>query len=213
MSSQVASGPAIRPTGVVTYMPAATGDVADAELVARLRTGDRRALAALFDRYADRLYNHCFRRLGSYADAEDAVSTVFLTVWRTRHRFEVHDGSAGPWLYGVATNVARNLDRSRRRHLRAVSRLGTLDTPEVPDHADAVVGRLAAEQQMEALLARIRTLSRGEQDVLALVIWSGLSYAEAATALGVPIGTVRSRLARARARLSGSAHGQLGARP
>jgi RNA polymerase sigma-70 factor (ECF subfamily) len=183
-------------------MPGPTGDVTDGELVARLRGGDRRALAALFERYADRLYNHCFRRLGSYADAEDAVSTVFLTVWRNRHRFALHDGSAAPWLYGTATNVARNVDRGRRRHLRAMSRLGTVDSPEVPDHADDVVGRLAAEQQMEALLARIRQLSRGEQDVLALVIWSGLSYAEAAAALGVPIGTVRSRLARARARLT-----------
>jgi RNA polymerase sigma-70 factor (ECF subfamily) len=193
-------------------MPGSAVDAADAELVARLRGGDRRALAALFERYADRLYNHCFRRLGSYADAEDAVSTVFLTVWRHRRRFEVHDGSAAPWLYGTATNVARNLDRGRRRHLRVVSRVGTLGTPEVPDHADAVAGRLAAEQQMEELLARIRGLSRGEQDVLALVIWSGLSYAEAAAALGVPIGTVRSRLARARARLSDLAHGPQGAR-
>ena len=212
MSSQVAARPAIRPTGVVTYMPGPTGDVADAELVDRLRTGDRRAFAGLFERYADRLYNHCFRRLDSYADAEDAVSTVFLTVWRTRHRFEVHDGSAGPWLYGIATNVARNLERSRRRHLRVESRLGTLGTPEVPDHADHVVGRLAAEQQMEALLVRVRELSRGEQDVLALVIWSGLSYAEAAAALDVPIGTVRSRLARARARLADPVDGPQGAR-
>jgi RNA polymerase sigma-70 factor (ECF subfamily) len=187
---------------VVTDVPELTGQATDAELVAGLRRGDRNALAALFERYADRLYGHCFRRLGSYADAEDAVSTVFLTVWRRRHRVEVHDGSAGPWLYGTATNVARNLDRGRRRHLRVVSRLGTLDTPEVPDHADLVADRLADEERMRALLGQIRCLSRGEQDVLALVIWSGLSYADTAAALDIPVGTVRSRLSRARARLA-----------
>ncbi|MFL6105333.1 MAG: RNA polymerase sigma factor [Marmoricola sp.] len=174
----------------------------DAALVRALRAGDRDALAALFEQYADRLYVHCFRRLGDYADAEDAVSTVFLTLWRRRQRVQVHDGSAAPWLYGIATNVCRNLDRSRRRHLRVVARSSAAVDVDVPDPADDVAGRLADEQRMRSLLEQVATLSRGERDVLALVIWSGLSYADAAAALDLPIGTVRSRLARARARLS-----------
>lgn len=176
----------------------------DEDLVVRLRAGDRVALASLFEAYADRLYQHCFRRLGSYADAEDAVSTVFLTLWRRRDRVELHEGSAAPWLYGMATNVCRNLDRGRRRHLRAVARVGSLDGGHEPDPADRVTERIADEQRMHELLARIRTLSKGEQDVIALVVWSGLSYADAGAALSIPIGTVRSRLARARARLSAS---------
>jgi RNA polymerase sigma factor (sigma-70 family) len=182
--------------------PGMGADVDDPELVARLRRGDRAALAVLFERYADRLYHHCFRRLGSYPDAEDAVSTVFLTVWRRRERVQLHDGSAAPWLYGTATNVCRNLDRGRRRHLRVVARVGSLDSGHEPDPADRVTDAVADEQRMRELLAQIRTLSRGEQDVVALVVWSGLSYADTAAALDIPIGTVRSRLARARARLT-----------
>jgi RNA polymerase sigma factor (sigma-70 family) len=171
------------------------------ELVARLRAGDREALTVLFERYADRLYQHCFRKLGDYADAEDAVSTVFLTLWHRRRRIQVHDGSAAPWMYGVATNVCRNLDRGRRRHLRAVARWGSVSDLDAPDPAEQVTDRLADEQRMRELLDQVRRLSRGEQDVLALVVWSGLSYEHAAAALDIPVGTVRSRLSRARARL------------
>ena len=91
------------------------------ELVDGLHQDDPGALAALFDRYGDRIYNHCFRRLADWAEAEDATSSVFLEVWRHRRRVRLHDGSALPWLYGVATNVCRNAGRSRRRYLRAVA--------------------------------------------------------------------------------------------
>lgn len=178
--------------------------ISDAAAVESVRRGERDALAALFEQYADRLYNHCFRRLGDYADAEDAVSTVFLTVWNRRQRIQLHEGSAAPWLFGVATNVCRNLERGRRRHLRVIAKAGSVDDGDLPDPAERVTDRLADEQRMRALLDQIRTLSRGEQDVLALVVWSGLSYADAAAALDIPVGTVRSRLARARARLSGT---------
>ena len=78
------------------------------ELVDGLHGDDPGALAALFDRYGDRIYNHCFRHLADWAEAEDATSSVFLEVWRHRRRVRLHDGSALPWLYGVATNVCRN---------------------------------------------------------------------------------------------------------
>ncbi|WP_162249785.1 MULTISPECIES: RNA polymerase sigma factor [unclassified Nocardioides] len=168
-------------------------------LVAGLRADDPDALATLFDRYADRIYNHCFRATGDWAEAEDATATVFLEVWRHRARVEAFDGSALPWLYGVATNVCRNLTRSGRRRQRA---LAALPAPAAgPDLADRVVDRIASSARMEAVLGAIRELPRREQEVLALVVWSGLSYEQAAAALDVPVGTVRSRLSRARARL------------
>src|SRR6478735_1148266 len=175
----------------------ANGD--ELALVAGLRADDPEALATLFDRYADRIYNHCFRATGDWAEAEDATATVFLEVWRHRGRVEAHDGSALPWLYGVATNVCRNLTRARRRRGRA---LAALPPPSVePDHAERVADRLGSEDRMRAVLASIRELPAREQDVLALVVWSGLSYEQAAAALDLPVGTVRSRLSRARARL------------
>lgn len=169
-------------------------------LVAALHADDPEALAALFDRYADRIYNHCFRATGDWADAEDATATVFLEVWRHRGRVQAHDGSALPWLYGVATNVCRNLTRSGRRRRRG---LAALPPPSVePDHAERVVDRLGSTARMQTVLAAIRELPLREREVLGLVAWSGLSYEQAAAALDVPVGTVRSRLSRARARLS-----------
>jgi RNA polymerase sigma-70 factor (ECF subfamily) len=107
--------------------------------------------------------------------------------------------TALPWLLGVANNLLRNHRRSRGRRVAAMARL-PLPAPE-PDPADDVAGRLADEQQMHQVLALVDRLPRREQEVLALCAWSGLSYPEAAAVLGVPVGTVRSRLARARARL------------
>lgn len=174
--------------------------VTEQVLVEDLRAGDPEALAALFDRYGDRIYNHCFRATGDWGEAEDATSTVFLEVWRHRRRVRLHDDSALPWLYGVATNVCRNLTRSRRRRLRA---LAALPRPEpVPDHAERVTDRLGSTERMAAVLAAIEALPPREREVLGLVAWSGLTYEQAAAALDVPVGTVRSRLSRARARLT-----------
>lgn len=170
------------------------------ELVAGLHGDDPGALATLFDRYGDRVYNHCFRQLADWTEAEDATSSVFLEVWRHRHQVRLHDGSALPWLYGVATNVCRNAGRSRRRYQRAV---GRLPGPAVElDHAEAVTDRLGSEARMREVLAGIDGLPAHEREVLGLVAWAGLSYEQAAAALGVPVGTVRSRLSRARARLT-----------
>jgi RNA polymerase sigma-70 factor (ECF subfamily) len=179
-------------------------DRSDQALVAGLRDGDPDALADLFDRHGDRIYNHCFRATGDWSEAEDATSTVFLEVWRHRRRVRLHDGSALPWLYGVATNVCRNLTRSRRRRRRALAALPS-PAPE-PDHAERVADRVGSEERMREVLRAIDALPIGEREVLGLVAWSGLSYEQAAAALDVPVGTVRSRLSRARARLHDLTH-------
>jgi len=176
------------------------GEASDTELLRRLADDDETALAALYDRYAKRIYNHCFRMLASGHDAEDAVAQAFLVLWRRRTRAPLHDGSAAPWLYGVATNAARNISRGRQRQLRVAGRMGDLDQHH-EDHSEVVDERVDAERRMSDVLAAVRRLPRREQEVLALVAWSGLSYQETAAALGIPVGTVRSRLSRARARL------------
>jgi RNA polymerase sigma-70 factor (ECF subfamily) len=174
-------------------------ETSDRELVDGLRSGDSQALGDLFDRHADRIYTYCFRRTASWATAEDATSTVFLEAWRARDRAQAHGGEALPWLYGIATNVCRNLTRSQRRYAAALGRLPR--GADAPDHADDVGDRVDSERTMARIADEMAALSERDREVIALVVWSGLSYEQAARALGVPVGTVRSRLARARGRL------------
>ena len=151
--------------------------------------------AQLFDRHATELLRYCFRRTADAALAEDLVSIVFLEAWRRRADLRP-DADPRPWLFGIATNVARHHGRSRRRHAAALQRIA-VDRPAGASAAEVV----ERELEMRALLGDVARLPRREQEVLALCVWSELSYAEAAAALGVPIGTVRSRLSRARERL------------
>ncbi len=174
---------------------------ADTKLVAELRDGRPAALGELIDRYADRVNNHCFRRIGSWDAAEDATSTVFLELWRTRQRAITYDDSALPWILGIATNVCHNATRKRRRHLRAIDRMPRHGVV-VPDHADAVASRLDDERRMARLLEALDELPKRDRELIALVAWTGLSYEQAAASLDIPVGTVRSRLSRARRRLA-----------
>lgn len=174
------------------------GETQDARLWARACAGDHSAFGDLFVRHANRIHNYCFRRTGSWSLAQDATSQTFMEAWRKRSSIAVTD-SLLPWLFVAANNVCRNAERASRR---AANLLAKTPVPEhVGDHADEVAARVDSERQMQRVLAALRTLKPADQDVVAMCDWEGLSYDEAAAALGVPIGTVRSRLSRARARL------------
>jgi RNA polymerase sigma-70 factor (ECF subfamily) len=181
------------PADMSRVMATATDDA----LWRRTCAGDGDAFAELYERHADGIYRYLFRRLGSWTDAEDLTATVFLEAFRLRSQAAVEDGRVGPWLYGIATNVLHNRRRTIRRHRRALARLGP---PAVtPDFAPDARARAAAEREAPILLERLAGLPRAQRDAFALCAWHGLSYEDAAAALGVPTGTVKSRVARARA--------------
>lgn len=162
----------------------------------------------LFDRHAQAVYKFCARRTADLVLAEDLTSSTFLEAWRHRHRAPLgNPDSALPWLLGVANNVVRNALRGRHREWAAAERLPT--PPVAPAAEDQAVGRSMTEARLREALDAISTLSEGEQEVVLLVLWSELSYEEAATVLAVPVGTVRSRLSRARSKLQAA----LGNRP
>ncbi|MFC4503807.1 MULTISPECIES: RNA polymerase sigma factor [Streptomyces] len=166
----------------------------------RIRAGDHDAFGELFDAYARSVYNHAFRLTGEWAVAEEVVSLTFLDAWRLRAKLDEDGGSVRPWLLGIATNVTRNTRRAARRHAAAVSRLPRDEV--VRDFAEEVAERVDDAAQLALVRAALATLRRAEREVLALCVWSGLDYRAAAEALGVPVGTVRSRLSRARTKLA-----------
>lgn len=175
-------------------------EVSDRDLWRRARDGEAAAFGVLFERHAGRIYNYCFRRTADWALAEDLTAATFLIAWRSRGRESLQAETALPLLYGIATNVLRNQRRSLRRGRDAFARL-PLPRVEEPDFAEETATRVDDRAAMRELLRLFARLPRREQDVIALCEWSGLSYEETASALGVPIGTVRSRLARGRRRL------------
>lgn len=171
----------------------------DFAMHSRIRAGDAQAFRELFQEHAQVVYRHAVRVTGDWATAQDVVSLTFLEAWRLRGKLRDEGDTPRPWLMGIATNVLRNTTRAGRRHDRAMARLPAKET--VPDFADELVSRMADAEQLAAAQAVLARLRRPEREVFTLCVWSGLSYAEAAQALGVPVGTVRSRLARARSRL------------
>lgn len=170
-------------------------ELEDSTLWVRARTGDADAFATLFERHGKAIYNYCFRRIGDWDAAEDLLSVVFLEAWRRRNK-KLPPGKVLPWLYGIATNVVRNRRRSERRYRAALAR-----TPAARPEADFdedVVERVDDERRIRRALGLLAQLPRTQQDVVVLCAWSGLSYEDAAFALGAPVGTIRSRLSRAR---------------
>jgi RNA polymerase sigma factor (sigma-70 family) len=167
----------------------------DESLFRACAKGDQQAFAELYERHARTIYNYLFRRLADWSEAEDLTAVVFLEAFRRRSEVVVVEGKLLPWLYGIATNVLRNRRRALWRHRDLMARLSAEPARATPD----VAARAEAAEQMRSVLARVATLPRKQQDVVALCVWSQLSYEEAAAALDVPVGTVRSRLARARA--------------
>jgi RNA polymerase sigma-70 factor (ECF subfamily) len=166
----------------------------------RIRAGDHEAFGELFDAYARTVYNHAYQLTGDWAQAEDVVSLTFLDAWRLREKPDEEGGSLRPWLLGIATNVTRNTRRAARRHAAAVARLPLDEATR--DFADEVAERLDDAARLALVQAALARLRRAEREVLALCVWSGLDYAAAAEALGVPVGTIRSRLSRARTKLA-----------
>jgi RNA polymerase sigma-70 factor (ECF subfamily) len=169
----------------------------DASLIAASRTEPER-FAGLFHRHAPAIMRYAARRLGRDA-AEDVVAETFLVAFGRRSRYDLARPDARPWLYGIASNLIRRHRRAEVRGLRALAKGGV--DPVTEPFTDAVESRVHAGAESRALAAAIAGLPAAQREVLLLVTWAGLTYDEVAEALGVPAGTVRSRMYRARAKL------------
>jgi RNA polymerase sigma factor (sigma-70 family) len=165
--------------------------------------GSADAFGEAFDAHASEVLAFCRRRCTDVNDAEDLMSVVFLEAWRCRSRAVLVDGSLRPWLYGIATNVMANAARARRRHAAALGRFHAAN-PNLggaTDHAEDVAWAAATRELRGELQRAFAKLSTKERAVAELVLVEHLDVASAAIVLGIPEGTVKSRLHRARQRL------------
>lgn len=156
-----------------------------------------RVFARLYRAHTDQLYRFCLKQTGNHALAEEALANVFLEAWRRLEEIDL-SRPIGPWLYGVARNVTRNQRRRQRRGEAALQSLGYVHQPHAEDASEAL-----ARRQETAVLARsLAELPLGQRQVVSLCLLGDCSYEAAARALEIPVGTVRSRLSRARLNLA-----------
>jgi len=172
----------------------------DAAAIARSLT-DPQEFAVIFERHFDEIHRYLRRRHPQAAD--DLAAEVFATAFDIRGRYRAIGESARPWLYGIASNLLARRRRGEQRALRAHARGGGRAPAGADEFADALE-RADAERRSAALAGALARLNGADRDTLLLYALSDLSYEEVAFALEVPVGTVRSRLARAR-RIAGGA--------
>lgn len=174
-----------------------TDPTGDATIVA-WSVADPPAFAAIFDRHWPAVHRFCTTRAGTAG--EDIAAEVFRIAFDDRRRFDGRTVSTRPWLFGIATNLVRNHFRVAERARRAVKRVGPVDTTAT-DSDDDALSRIEAQLLGPQLASALGALPAADRDALVLLAWADLSYEEIAEALGIPIGTVRSRIHRARTRV------------
>ena len=159
---------------------------------------DPERFAEIFHRHWDEIYRYVARRLGPEA-AEDVGSETFTVAFRSRERYDLTRADARPWLYGIATNLIGQHRRAERRRHQVLARA---DAEWVSaSFADGSDARVTAERLGPRIAAVLSDLRPADRDLLLLIAWAALTYEEAAAALGLPVGTVRSRLHRVRKKI------------
>jgi RNA polymerase sigma factor (sigma-70 family) len=171
---------------------------ADDAAVIQLSRHEPEYFTQLFRRHAPYIQRYVVRRLGQDA-ADDIVAETFLLAFRQRDSYDQTRRDARPWLYGIATNLIGHHRRAEIRLYRALARTGA--DPVTESFTDRIDDRVSASMASRRLAATLARLSDELRDTLLLVAWGDLSYDETATALGIPIGTVRSRMSRVRSTL------------
>ncbi|MEP7021805.1 MAG: RNA polymerase sigma factor [Pseudonocardiales bacterium] len=190
--TSIASNDGFRASATIPGWP--TSEQTDARLIeASLHHPEK--FSALYDRHAKVLYRFAFRRVGPDV-ADDVVADAFIAAFARRRHYDLDRANALPWLFGIITKEISRHHRTEKTRYRALARLP--DERASDGHADRAAEQVSAEAMRGPLAAALAELSPGDRDVLLLTAWVGLGYGEVSQALGIPAGTVRSRLNRAR---------------
>jgi RNA polymerase sigma factor (sigma-70 family) len=163
----------------------------------RASCDEPRAFSSVFERHFDDVRRYLVRRVGVTL-GDELASETFARAFDGRRRFDAERGAVRAWLFGIAANLLRHRARGEERRLRAYARSGV---DPVVEELESVPARIDAQRTGPRLAAALARLSAGEREVVLLYAWAELSYDEIAVALELPVGTIRSRLSRARGRL------------
>ncbi|MET4004789.1 RNA polymerase sigma factor (sigma-70 family) [Arthrobacter sp. UYCu511] len=166
----------------------------DADIIRR-SCDSPQAFTELYDKYARMIYRYAARRAGESA-AEDVMSETFLVAYERRDSFDQTWDDARPWLFGIATNLLGKHHRAEAKILKVMAKSSGRDS--YADSTDRIAEQLDAAAATSALAGALRALSAADRECILLYAWAELSYEGIAEATKVPIGTVRSRLNRAR---------------
>ena len=173
--------------------------LSDAELLESAIAGNSESFGLIFDRHHRRVLMQARRHVGSAVEAEDITAMVFLEAWRLKSRIRIVNNSVVAWLLVTTNNIARNASRANRRYGAFLAKLPDAFTGEL---VDPTLGEVQLRQDREELRAAFALLDRKDQDVLTLCVLEQLTTNQAAQVLRVPIGTVKSRLSRAKRKLA-----------
>lgn len=181
----------------------------DEALLARVKAGEEPALEALLERFRRPLFGYLHRMLGNATEAEDVFQETFLRVVKHLPRFE-EGRRVKPWIYAIASNLVKNVYRSRsyreKTSLDQESEKGEPLAPSLAALAQTPVELASDSERALAVRAAVERLSPVSRDALVLFYFQGLAYEEIAQALEVPLGTVKSRIHNALAKLAAQLH-------
>jgi RNA polymerase sigma-70 factor (ECF subfamily) len=190
--------------------------IPDDELIRAFQEGDRRSFDALVVRYQDRVFNICYRMMGDYEDANDCAQDTFIKMYRSLSGFGFRS-SFSTWIYRVAVNTCKNrLSSSAHRRSRAMVRInGSADrdreegSMDIGDCAHSPNGAFERKEREALIQGAIDSLPREQRTVVVLRDIEGFAYEDIALITGLNLGTVKSKIARARQRLKEKLKGQI----
>jgi len=175
-------------------------DMSDAELWSLVLDENGEAFGMVFDRYRDHVFIHARRLVRSSHEAEDVSAIVFLESWRCRKKVKLVNGALLGWLLATTNNVARNHIRTSLRYRRLMAKLPP--PIQVSDHGESVAESVDRENLQSEVQRAFDCLAQKDKEILALSVLEELPMSDVAVILNVPLGTVKSRLSRAKSRLA-----------
>ncbi|WOH19134.1 RNA polymerase sigma factor [Paenarthrobacter sp. GOM3] len=166
----------------------------DSDIIRRSRDSPS-AFGELYDKHASIIYRYAARRAGDFA-ADDVTSETFLVAWEQLETYDLDRDDARPWLFGIATNLLRRHHRAEAKMLKSAGKAASREA--LSDDSDRIAAQVDAAAATASIASTLKNMAAIDRETLLLYAWADLTYEGIATAMGVPLGTVRSRLNRAR---------------